>query len=60
MGDQVRSMLLAGFVSGFIWMFITAFTDMNRHTSALIGLAFVVVVALVTAVVSRTIGRSRS
>lgn len=60
MGDQLRSNLLAGFVAGFIWMFITAFTGMDRTTTALVGLGFVVVVALITAVVSRTIGSSHT
>lgn len=60
MGAQLRSNLLAGFIAGFIWMFITAFTDMDRNTTALIGLGFVVVTAVVTGVISTMIGKSHS
>lgn len=60
MGDRLRSALLAGFIAGFIWLFITSFTDINRNTAALLGLGFVVVVALVTAVVSGMVDKSHT
>lgn len=60
MGARLRSSLLAGFIAGFIWLFITSFTDIDRTASALIGLGFVVVVAVVTAVIAGMIGRSHT
>ena len=60
MGDQLRSALLAGFIAGFVWIFITSFTTINRNTAALIGLVFVVVGAAGTALISSVISRSRS
>lgn len=60
MGEQLRSSLLAGFISGFIWLFITSFTTMDRNTTALIGLGFVVVVAVLTAVIGNVISKGHS
>lgn len=60
MGDRLRSSLLAGFIAGFIWLFITSFTTMDRNTAALVGLGFVIVGAVGTAVISGIIDKAHS
>ena len=60
MGDQLRSALLAGFIADFVWLFITSFTTIDRNTAALIGLVFLVLGAVGTALISNVISRSRS
>lgn len=60
MGEHLRSALLGGFAAGFIFMFISNLTGMGPTTAALVGLAFVLVGALVTGVIAGMIHKSHT
>lgn len=60
MDGRFRSALLAGFIAGFAFMFIANLAGMAPKTSALVGLAFLVVTALVTAVIAGAISGRRA
>lgn len=60
MSATVRSGLLAGLLSGFIWMMIATAVDVGKSQVMIGGIAFLIGTGLVTAAIATMINRSRT
>lgn len=60
MGPLLRSALLAGFIASTVWMFITVAVDGSKNTVLIGGVLFLVGTAVITAVISSMVIKSRA